>query len=79
MLGNLIDLAADALSLPLRAARIPSELVLEFARILDPRDDAAIRTAAEQLAGLANVPLDVAERAIRGALGHWKHWPPACV
>lgn len=50
------------------AGRFPAELVREIAGTIDPRDDAAIRSAAEQLAGFFQLPLDVVERAIRAAL-----------
>jgi len=65
MLG---DFVRDVLSLPLQVAKIPANVLAEIAHQIDPRDDAAIASAAQQLAAAINVPFEACERAIREAL-----------
>ena len=65
MLG---DLFRDALSLPFKALKLPATLVSAIAAQLDPGDDAAIRSAARDLARATNAPFDVCLTAIRDAL-----------
>lgn len=62
------DFLADALSIPLRVAKIPAEAIREIGVTLDPSDDAGIVTLSKTIADTYNIPFETAEKAVREAL-----------
>ncbi len=64
------ELLSDALSAPFQIAKIPGHLLKEIGSSIDPDDDVAIRSLAESICEVTDMPLDAAIRAIKDSLGN---------
>lgn len=62
------EILGDIVGLPLRVANIPLTVAAELAAKVDPDDDVAIRSLAEEMAKPLNATAEAVEEGIRKAL-----------
>lgn len=62
------EILGDIVGLPFRVANIPMSVAAELAARIDPDDDAAIKSLAEEMAKPLNTTAEVVEAGIRKAI-----------